>query len=60
VVIEYVFNVQGVGLSFFTAASTSDYPVELGITVLVGILVVFGNLLADIMYAVLDPRVRYD
>jgi peptide/nickel transport system permease protein len=60
VVTEYVFNVQGVGLSFFTAASTSDYPVELGITVLVGLVTVVGNLLADIMYAVLDPRVRYD
>jgi peptide/nickel transport system permease protein len=60
VVTEYVFNVQGVGLSFFTAASTSDYPVELGITVLVGMVTVTGNLLADIMYAVLDPRVRYD
>jgi peptide/nickel transport system permease protein len=60
VVTEYVFNVQGVGLSFFTAASTSDYPVELGITVLVGLVTVTGNLLADIMYAVLDPRVRYD
>lgn len=60
VVIEYVFNVQGVGLSFFTAASTSDYPVELGITVLVGMVTVIGNLLADLMYAVLDPRVRYD
>jgi peptide/nickel transport system permease protein len=60
VVTEYVFNVQGVGLSFFTAASTSDYPVELGITVLVGVVTVLGNLFADIMYAVLDPRVRYD
>lgn len=60
VVTEYVFNVQGVGLSFFTAASTSDYPVELGITVLIGMVTVTGNLLADIMYAVLDPRVRYD
>ena len=60
VVTEYVFNVQGVGLSFFTAASTSDYPVELGITVLVGMVTVTGNLIADIMYAVLDPRVRYD
>ncbi|HTW20372.1 MAG TPA: ABC transporter permease [Mycobacteriales bacterium] len=60
VVVENVFNVQGVGLSFFTAASTSDYPVELGITVLVGLVTVIGNLLADIMYAVLDPRVRYD
>jgi peptide/nickel transport system permease protein len=60
VVTEYVFNIQGVGLSFFTAASTSDYPVELGITVLVGLVTVLGNLLADITYAVLDPRVRYD
>jgi peptide/nickel transport system permease protein len=60
VVTEYVFNVQGVGLSFFTAASTSDYPVELGITVLVGLVTVLGNLLADLAYAVLDPRVRYD
>jgi len=60
VVTEYVFNVQGVGLSFFTAASTSDYPVELGITVLVGLVTVLGNLLADLTYAVLDPRVRYD
>jgi peptide/nickel transport system permease protein len=60
VVTEYVFNVQGVGLSFFTAASTSDYPIELGITVLVGVVTVLGNLFADITYAVLDPRVRYD
>jgi peptide/nickel transport system permease protein len=60
VVTEYVFNVKGVGLSFFTAASTSDYPIELGITVLVGLVTVAGNLFADIMYAVLDPRVRYD
>ncbi len=60
VVVEYVFNVQGVGLSFFTAASTSDYPVELGITVLVGLATVLGNLFADVMYAFLDPRVRYD
>jgi peptide/nickel transport system permease protein len=60
VVIEFVFNIQGVGLSFFTAATTSDYPVELGITVLVGVVTVAGNLLADLVYAVLDPRVRYD
>ena len=38
----------------------ADYPVELGITVLVGTATVLGNLLADIAYAVLDPRVRYD
>jgi peptide/nickel transport system permease protein len=59
-IVEYVFNVPGVGLTYYTAAVNADYPVELGITVLVGIVTVGGNLLADIAYAVLDPRVRYD
>jgi peptide/nickel transport system permease protein len=58
-VVEYVFNVPGVGLTYYTAAVNADYPVELGITVLVGIVTVLGNLLADVAYAVLDPRVRY-
>jgi len=59
-VVEYVFNVPGVGLTYYTAAVYADYPVELGITVLVGIVTVLGNLLADVACAVLDPRVRYD
>jgi peptide/nickel transport system permease protein len=59
-VVEYVFNVPGVGLTYYTAAANADYPVELGITVLVGIVTVLGNLLADVAYAILDPRVRYD
>ncbi len=59
-VTEYVFNFPGIGLTFFNAATTDDYPVELGITVLVGLATVAGNLLADVAYAVLDPRVRYD
>lgn len=58
-VVEYLFNYPGVGLTYFTAASSSDYPVMLGITVLVGAATVLGSLLADVSYAVLDPRVRY-
>jgi peptide/nickel transport system permease protein len=58
-IVEYVFNFQGLGLVFYNAALTSDYPVELGVTVLVGVATVVGNLLADIGYAILDPRVRY-
>jgi peptide/nickel transport system permease protein len=58
-VVEYVFNVPGLALTYYTAAVNSDYPVELGITVLVGVVTVLGNLLADVAYAVLDPRVRY-
>ncbi|MGH2842784.1 MAG: ABC transporter permease [Solirubrobacteraceae bacterium] len=57
-VVEYVFNVPGVGLSYYIAAVNSDYPVELGVTVVVGLATVLGSLLADVSYMVLDPRVR--
>jgi peptide/nickel transport system permease protein len=57
-VVEYVFNVPGVGLSYLVAASNADYPVELGVTVIVGFATVLGSLLADLSYTVLDPRLR--
>ena len=57
-VVEYVFNIPGIGLSYWTAASGADYPVELGVTFLVGVATVLGSLIADIAYAFLDPRVR--
>lgn len=56
---EQVFNFPGVGLEYFNAASTNDFPTMLGITVIIGVITVLGNLAADIGYAVLDPRVRY-
>jgi peptide/nickel transport system permease protein len=58
-VVEYVFNFPGLGLTYFNAAVNADYPVELGITVIAGVATVLGSLLADLAYAVLDPRVRY-
>lgn len=58
-VTEQVFNYPGMGLLFYQEAVTSDYPVLLGITLVVGVATVVGNLLADIGYALLDPRVRY-
>jgi peptide/nickel transport system permease protein len=58
-VVEYVFNFPGLGLTYFNAALNADYPVELGVTVIAGLATVLGSLLADIAYAVLDPRVRY-
>jgi peptide/nickel transport system permease protein len=58
-VVEYVFNFPGLGLTYFNAAVNADYPLELGITVIVGVATVLGSLLADLAYAVLDPRVRY-
>jgi peptide/nickel transport system permease protein len=59
VVTEQVFNYPGMGLMFWNAATTHDYNVLLGFTVTVGTAVVVGNLLADVLYAIADPRVRY-
>jgi peptide/nickel transport system permease protein len=56
---EQVFNYPGVGLLFVTACTVQDYPVLLGVILVVGAATVVGSLLADIGYAVLDPRVRY-
>ncbi len=58
-IVEQVFNFSGAGLEYYNAALSNDYPVMLGITVVVGVATVFGNLLADIGYALLDPRIRY-
>jgi peptide/nickel transport system permease protein len=59
VIAEDVFNYPGMGLLFYQAATSHDFPILLGSTLVVGVATVVGNLLADIGYAVLDPRVRY-
>ena len=55
---EAIFNYPGMGLLFWDSAQTRDYPVLLGVTVVVAVATVIGNLLADVFYAVVDPRVR--
>jgi peptide/nickel transport system permease protein len=59
-IVEQLFNFPGIGLAYFNAAVNGDYPVVFGVTVLVAAATVAGNLIADIAYALLDPRVRYD
>jgi peptide/nickel transport system permease protein len=56
--IEVLFNYQGLGLLFYNALGTQDYNVLLAYTILGGILTVLGNLIADIAITVADPRVR--
>lgn len=56
---ESVFNFPGMGYLFFQSAQKQDYPTMLGFVVVVAIATVAGSLLADIAYAILDPRVRY-
>jgi peptide/nickel transport system permease protein len=56
---ESVFNYPGMGLLFWNSALSQDYPVMLGVTIVVAVATVAGSLLADLLYAVADPRVRY-
>jgi peptide/nickel transport system permease protein len=57
---ETVFSWPGMGRLAVNAANTRDYPVVLGATLMVAVVVVISNLLADILYAVVDPRIRLD
>lgn len=59
VITESVFNYPGMGLLLWNSATVRDYPVLLGFTLVVGAATVVGSLLADVLYAVADPRVRY-
>jgi peptide/nickel transport system permease protein len=56
--IEVLFNYQGLGLLFFNALGNEDYNILLAYTVLGGVLTVLGNLLADVAVTVADPRIR--
>jgi peptide/nickel transport system permease protein len=59
IIAEAIFNFPGMGLLFWQAALEHDFPILLGTTLVVGVAAVAGNLLADIAYGVLDPRIRY-
>jgi peptide/nickel transport system permease protein len=57
-IVEDIFNYQGMGLLFYQAALQHDFPILLGSTLLVAVTTVIGNLAADVAYGILDPRVR--
>jgi peptide/nickel transport system permease protein len=59
VVVETIFALPGVGRLALDAVIVRDYPVILSVNMLVAVAVLVGNLLADIGYAVIDPRIRY-
>lgn len=59
IVIETIFGLPGIGRAFVDGALNRDYTLVLGVTVLYGMLIVAFNLLADLSYSILDPKVRY-
>ena len=56
---ESVFNYPGMGLAFLQRGLNNDFPLLIGTVVVAAMATVVGSLLADILYAVLDPRIRY-
>ncbi|WP_411107073.1 ABC transporter permease [Streptomyces sp. cmx-4-9] len=59
VITESLFGLPGVGRLFYGALVSSDQPVVLGVTLLAAFFIVVANLVVDLLYAVIDPRVRY-
>ncbi len=59
VIIESVYSIPGMGRYYIESVNNRDYPVIQGINLVVALVVVFANLGVDLMYSVLDPRIRY-
>jgi len=59
VIIDQYFSTGGIGQFFVNSAFNRDYSVMMGITILVGVLTILFNLLVDVLYAWIDPKIRY-
>lgn len=59
-IIETIFSWPGIGLLGYTAILQRDYPLQMGIALLAAVAVLLANLLTDVAYAFVDPRIRYD
>ena len=58
-IIEYLFAIPGIGRQFVTSISARDYGVIMGTTLFYAVVVAAANLIVDLMYAIVDPRIRY-
>lgn len=60
VITETIFQWPGMGMLSWKATTTRDYPMLMGITLLSATMILVSNLIADLVYAMVDPRIRYD
>lgn len=60
IIVEQVFSYPGMGRLAVSAIAQRDYPLLMGINLLAAILVVLGGLMTDLLYSIVDPRIRYD
>jgi peptide/nickel transport system permease protein len=59
-IIETIFAWPGMGKLLYDAIFQRDYPVVMGVTLIIGIVILLSNLAADVAYAYADPRIRYE
>ena len=59
VIFETIFSIPGMGMLFYESVMSRDYPLVMGVLIIGAALTLIGNLLADVIYAVADPRIRY-
>ena len=60
IIVETIFSIPGIGRYFVEAALNRDYTLVMGTVVVVAVFTIFFNLIVDVLYATIDPRVRYD
>jgi peptide/nickel transport system permease protein len=60
IVVESVFNIPGLGLLGLGAVRSSDYPLVQGVVLVIAFMIVLINLIVDLLYGALDPRIRYE
>jgi oligopeptide transport system permease protein len=60
VVVETIFGIPGIGRYFVQAALNRDYTLVMGTVVVIAVFIILFNLIVDLLYAFVDPRVRYD
>ena len=60
IITEQIFKVNGLGQLLILALQGSDIPMVMTITFLLAVLIVLMNLIADVLYSILDPRIRYE
>ncbi|MBN2472388.1 MAG: ABC transporter permease [Anaerolineae bacterium] len=59
-IVEQIFNIPGIGDAFVDSVASRDYNLLVGVTIIYSVFLITGNILVDVMYTWLDPRIRFD
>ncbi|MHB8481733.1 MAG: ABC transporter permease [Nitrospiria bacterium] len=57
-IVEYLFSIPGMGRYFITAVTNRDYPLIMGVTLVYAVVIVGANIIVDLFYSIIDPRIR--